>query len=408
MKNYYNLMSLLNLALNSDELTKEEIKEKLDEFNIEGSDWRSIVDLADENSVTGLLYEILKDYDKIPQEVIKDIGHNTTRLCKRNYRYLVESVHINRLFRKADIPFGILKGLAAAEYYPIPDVRKSADLDILLTEPNDVKKALKLLEKLSYEVEEEQLANHHVKLRNKDKYLLELHTMLAEPFDNKKTNKFLEKLLPDCKKHIVTKSIMGVELPVLEDGYLAYELLMHMLQHFLRAGFGVKMLCDWVVFWNRGTDEKNREYYLRLVEDSKVRGFSDVITRVCVKYLGLKREAVRWMNLYDNNKSREEYDAEAKSFVNDIMEAGEFGSGKDRMVAIRGDGVFDYIREFHHQMHLNFPRAGKCFLLWPVLWIITLIRFLNNNKKVRSVSSREIFEKAGKRGRLVKSMHLFE
>ena len=408
MKAYYNLMSLLNLALNSEELTREEIKENLDKLNIEESDWKELMDLATENSVTGLLYEILKDYNKIPEESFKDIERNTVRLCKRNYRYLVESVQINRLFRKADIPFCILKGLAAAEYYPIPDVRKSADLDILLTEPNDVNKVLNLLEKHGYDVEEEQIANHHVKLRNKDKYLLEVHTMLAEPFDNKKTNKFLEKLLPDCKNHIVTKSIMGVELPVLEDGYHAYELLMHMLQHFLRAGFGIKMLCDWVVFWNRGTDEKNREYYLKLVKDSKVKGFSDTITRVCVKYLGLKREAVCWMDLYDKNKSREEYDAEAESFVKEIMEAGEFGKGKDRMVAIRGDGLFDLVREFHHQMHLNFPRAGKCFLLWPVLWTITLIRFLNNNKKIRSVSSKEVFESARKRGKLVKSMHLFE
>jgi hypothetical protein len=59
-------------------------------------------------------------------------------------------------------------------------------------------------------------------------------------------------------------------------------------------------------------------------------------------------------------------------------------------------------------MHINFPKAGKCFLLWPVLWVITLVRFLRNNKKVRDVSSRELFDNAKKRGRLVKKLHIFE
>jgi len=409
MTGFYNLMSLLNLALNYEELEREEIKERLDKLNIEGSDWEKLISLAKDNSVTGLLYEILKDYDRIPETEFEIVCHDTKKLCKKNYRFLVEAVQIKRLFQKAGISFCILKGLAAAEDYPVPDVRKSGDLDILLTEPADIKKVIKLLEKLSYKVEEEQLANHHVKLRNKDKYPVEVHTMLVEPLDNKKTNKYLEKLLPDCKKHIITKNIMGAELPVLEDGYHAYELLMHMLQHFLRAGFGIRMLCDWVVFWNRGTDEKNREYYLKLVRESKVEGFSDTITRVCVKYLGLRRDAVSWMNLYDNSKSRNEYDDEAESFILDIMESGEFGKGKEgRMVAIRGDGIFDYVREFHHQMNLNFPKAGKIPLFWPVLWIITYVRFMKNNKKIRSVSSKEIFEKAKKRGKLVKSMNLFK
>jgi hypothetical protein len=68
----------------------------------------------------------------------------------------------------------------------------------------------------------------------------------------------------------------------------------------------------------------------------------------------------------------------------------------------------DYIREFHHPMHLNFPKAGKCFLFWPVLWVITLVRFLRNNRRVRAVSGRELLKSAGQRGKLVKEMRLFE
>ena len=115
------------------------------------------------------------------------------------------------------------------------------------------------------------------------------------------------------------------------------------------------------------------------------------------------------MNPFEKNKKREDLEKETELFMEELMDAEEFGKkNKNRMVALRGTGFCAYFREFHHQMHLNYPKAGKCFLLWPVLWVMTLVRFLRNNKKIRSVSSRELFENAGKRGRIVKGMNLFQ
>ena len=96
----------------------------------------------------------------------------------------------------------------------------------------------------------------------------------------------------------------------MEDAYHAYELLLHMLQHFLRAGFGVKLLCDWVVLWNRGLNEEERQQYLKMVNDSGIKGFSDMITICCIKYLGLKRESVMWMSPFEKGKNREEQEEE--------------------------------------------------------------------------------------------------
>lgn len=409
MKEYYDLMTLLSLALNTGDYSEDYIKTKIDELCIDEESWDNITVFSLENSVAGLLYEILNGYDGIPKDAFKTISSYATKVCKRNYRFLVKAVNIHKYFSKAGIRFCILKGMAAAVDYPVPDVRKAADLDILLPVQQDLKKAIKVLVKLGFHVEDEQIALHHVAMRDESRDLVEVHTMLAEPFDNAKTNIYLNKLLPDCDTRIIYKDIMGASLPVLSDGYHAYEMLMHMLQHFLREGFGVKMLCDWVVFWNKGTDDENRKLYMKLVKESKVKGFSDTITRVCIKYLGLKREKVNWMNLYDKSRSREEYEEQTESFVKDVLEAGEFGKGKEgRMVAFRGDGVFDYVREFQHQMHLNFPKAGKIPLFWPVLWVLTYIKFQKNNKQLRSVSSKEIFKSAKKRGKLVKSMNLFK
>lgn len=405
---FNDLMTLLGLALNKPDLSQEYINDRLNELDDNGLEWEKLAVLAKENSVIGILYDIFEGYDRIPADVMKAVSFYSKKLCRRNYKFLVIYTKVKEVLEKAGIQFCILKGFAAAQDYPVPDVRKLSDLDILLPDPEALPRAKEVLEAIGFITQEEQHANHHLCMREPGGKLIEIHTMLAEPFDDAKTNAYLEKLVPECRKHIEVKKIMDVEIPVLSDAYHAFELLMHMLQHFLLAGFGVKMLCDWVVLWNRGLSEEERGQYLELVETSRVKGFSDAITRVCVRYLGLKRDNVLWMGLYDGKKTRDELDADTEEFAADLFEAGEFGKVKGRMVALRGNGPFDYIREFHHQMHINFPKAGKCFLLWPVLWVITLVRFLRNNKKVRDVSSRELFENAKKRGKLVKKLHIFE
>ena len=63
-----------------------------------------------------------------------------------------------------------------------------------------------------------------------------------------------------------------------------------------------------------------------------------------------------------------------------------------------------YIKEFHHQMHINYPKAGRVILFWPVLWVATLLRFLKNNRKFNRAPVFEIMKKAGNRGKLVKRL----
>ena len=192
---------------------------------------------------------------------------------------------------------------------------------------------------------------------------------------------------------------MGITLPVLDDAYHAYELLLHMLQHFLREGFGLKLLVDWCFFFDREIEDSARKEYLRLVNESKIKGFSDTVTQTCIEYLSLNPDRVKWMDLKV---------IDCESFFEDVLKAGDFGKlENDRMVVLRGTGFSDYFREFHHQMHLNFPSGGKFFAIWPILWFITYIRFIQNNKKIRGVSTGKFYKKAAQRSRIIKEMKLF-
>ena len=332
------------------------------------------------------------------KELYKLIEPETDGIILSNYRYVFECRDIVDYLKKKDIESCILKGVATASFYPTPELRKSSDIDILILDSENLEKAVEYLKSIGFLVGSEQHALHHVVLKHNG-LTVELHSMLAEPFDNNMINSYLDHCVSECKNHIIYRDCMGITLPVLDDAYHAYELLLHMLQHFLREGFGLKLLVDWCFFFDREIEDSARKEYLRLVNESKIKGFSDTVTQTCIEYLSLNPDRVKWMDLKV---------IDSESFFEDVLKAGDFGKlENDRMVVLRGTGFSDYFREFHHQMHLNFPSAGKFFVIWPILWFITYIRFIQNNKKIRGVSTGKFYKKAAQRSRIIKEMKLF-
>ncbi len=339
-------------------------------------------------------------------DLYKEIQGLNGRMTRRAFQLIYLTKNLAEAFNQAGIRVAVLKGIATARYYDKPERRKSSDVDLLLLDLDRVEDAKKLILSMGCEVKEEQRALHHIVFNYKKTDIpIELHTMMAEPFDNNAMNKYVEELLPECEYHCATVDSFGVKVPALTGAFHAYELLLHMLQHFLRAGFGLKLLCDWVVFWNKEeVSQEEKEIYIRLVTESGIKGFSDTITVLCRDYLGLISEKVLFMDLTAIGKKNV-----AKDLLKDIFAGEEFGHADNtRMVALRGNSPLDYIREFHHQMRLNHPKSSKIVLFWPVLWVITYVVFVRNNSKIRGTDTMDIYKNAGRRGRIVKAMGLFK
>ena len=386
------LLELLSRALSG-----KPIKEKL---LVEGVNIQQVINMAKKHAVLSLLYDELPK-ETLTEEQSRYIEKECKQISLQNYRLLFLTKYVVGLLEENELRVVVLKGVSTAKYYPVPELRKSGDVDLLLLDTDKIGLVKQILLTNGFKIYEEQLANHHISFLSEEGISIEIHTMLAEPFDNGKINRYLDKMVKDKQLETDTIYAMELELPVLSKAYYAYELLLHMMQHFLRSGFGLKLLCDWVVFWQYPVEENEKSTYLRLLEESRVKGFSDLVTQVCVKYLGMPKENVQWMNCMT------EYPCE--EFMKEVIEAEEFGKSEvERMVVLQGTGLMDFFKEFHHQMYLNYPKVGKCFLLWPVLWIMTLLRFLRNNKKVRNTSTAAIIKEAKRRSGLMKQLKLFQ
>ena len=381
--------------------TDEKILISLLKRSISGNSWdestvsEGIIALAESHKVSSLLYDLLHSkQSQIPLRLQKESEKSVLQF----WHLFTLTKQLCDLLNQNGIKVAVLKGISVSQDYPVMEYRKSGDVDLLISK-TDIDNAERVLTTAGYRAEEDQKALHHIAFRSPDEIEVEVHTLFAEPFDNKETNRKLEYYSQEALNHIVPVSMEGVEFPFLDDEYQALSLILHMLQHYLRAGFGLKLLTDWVVFWNNRYTPKLYKQYLLLIKDLKIDGFSDMVGSVCIRYLGLNAEHMP-CNLIEENI--------CEAFLDEVLKGGEFGrSSTDRMVSLRKNSLFEYIREFHHQTCLNFPNASKIFIFWPVLWIITLIRFLINNRKIRHTTLHDVLKTAGDRSRINEKIHLF-
>ncbi len=382
--NWLILFALLRQALQSE--GKEQSKEiqQLTPYQ-----WKSVVEKAKKHSILPLLYDQLQKEQSLPPTLFEYVQNMSRRTVQQSYKMLYQTNHVVKLLERGSVSVVVLKGVATADLYPYPELRKSGDIDLLLPNGDEVSKACSLMEAQGYQLKGKQHANHHVVYESKQGIAIELHSMLAEPFDNSAVNRYLQKLTLEYNTYKEVRNILGSNLPVPQTAYHAYYLLVHMLQHFMGSGFGLKLLCDWVVLWNRVTKKEDQDQFMRLVEESDLRSFAECITAVCTSYLGLDETKVHFLKIGAIAKS------DVENMLLEILEAEEFGkSDSNRMVILRGTAPMDYLRELHYQMQLNYPNYGNYIILWPVLWSCTLGKFLYNNRKVRKTSLYLIIKKA--------------
>ena len=415
----YGLLTLLNNALNLPVSEKndaievksiiEDVSRKLDSDSIQKfneyseDEWNKIIKTADGHGVLPLIADELYFMDCVPDNIkIKAIA-KAKRIVIQNSRLSYLTNEYMSILNDAGITAVLLKGAGTAAYYPVKSLRKSGDIDILIPDKLQFDKAVSVLELHGVVIMGEQHAWHHVEMHNETGVIIELHRALAEQFDDDEVNKKIEQYTEEMSVHNILKNIDGMNIVCPEMAWEALSLAIHMLHHFVRAGFGLKLLCDWVVFWNSEHDESQKNTFYSMISSIGITGFVKAVNIICIKYLGMKKENVFFM-IHD-----EKTEVNIDIFLKDIIEAQEFGGTKDeRMVVLRGSRLADYVREFHHQMKLNNPDKKDNKLLWPYLWVKTFAVFVRNNRTVRKTTIRSVLKSAGARSRVAYDMKLFK
>lgn len=240
-------------------------------------------------TILGMSQNVLK---KLPAEeaaLRQQWREEVVQLLSHYDQYLFWQNEVLGILRNASIPCFVLKGSAAAQYYPHPEYRTMGDIDLFLHQ-NDRSKAIRLLQKCGFEeeLEDVNLKKHAVLKRGR--IVVELHTLyMVKTPDN-----ILNQLMKKGLDHIQLITVSGYQIPVLPDLENGLILLQHIRQH-LDSGLGLRQIIDWMYYVDAVLDD-NIWYtqFQPLAQQLHLEELAVTVTKMCEKYLGLLPKGKAW------------------------------------------------------------------------------------------------------------------
>lgn len=254
------------------------------------------------------------------------------------------------------VPYIILKGTTAAQYYPHPEHRTMGDIDII-TKREDFDKAYQYLLNIGYQITKN---TERETVFVKNGIAIELHRYFASLNDPKQC-KFLDDLIIENinPSHI---------LPDLVNGLVILE---HIGQH-LEHGLGLRQIIDWMMFVDKCLSDEKWMDFQPLVQEIGLEQLAKTTTRMCELYLGLPER--QWCANVDHNL--------CENMMNYILLSGNFGNKWTSNEAV-GKTVFTYTRGpvatfkwLQERGLVNWPAAQKYIILRPFAWVYQGIRYI--------------------------------
>lgn len=355
-------------------------------------------------SVTSLLYPIADYVDTESRRAIASSAElSVNRFYKLSYvaRFLID------LLQKNGIEVLLLKGPVTCSYYLIPEYRAFADVDLLLVDEDDYERADRLFMEHGIVMTTNQDSHHHTSYLF-DGVCIELHRKVVRAFAKQEVNERIDVCFKIDDRKKTNKTIVGCNYPVLTEDLELLYMILHMIEHLCNAGFGIKLLCDYTAALNV-SDVDDIDKLKAYAEELGLTTFISAMADICVAYLGLSEEV--YLRLTGKSARIEEIrsDSNVDELLDEIFDTGLFGKdNRNRIVVPDEAGITGYIKEFHHQMKENFPTTSGIVIIWPLLWLATLINFIKNNKRVRSTGLLNILREADRRGKIIRRMKLWK
>lgn len=340
----------------------------------------SLTNLAQAQSSLPFLLPYIKDIS-----LLYNIKHQTKLMMLNYYQIEQFTRRIADLFDANNISYILLKGISLAAFYPVPEYRKLGDVDIYINDKEMFNRASALLLANGY-TKDDEISDHHqgylYKIpQTRRTMLLELHYRIVGLYQYAPANKIVDAVFAANTFSPVMQTVNDRNYPVLPPTEYTFYMIHHMLKHYLYSGFGIRLLCDFSFYLEHNYTAIDFAKIHTWCKESKILHLYEIILGTCRIYLGLP-ETIDSKVHYNKN--------DCEAFIIQLLEDGDVSPNNGPTLVGSGSykkiNFLTYFKEGHLQMHVRFPKLGKCPLLWPILWLITLVCFLYNNRTIRNMS----------------------
>ncbi len=314
------------------------------------------------HAISALPGSVLSSLD-VPPELEKPWKENILHQIAFNAYYLFTQTHL-----PVRVPYVILKGTAAAQYYPYPEYRIQGDIDIM-TKREDFEHACLELKENGWEetTNGQDFERGRHRTFQKGNVIVENHAFFASMNDPIKAKIFDDLIIDNItEKHVLPDIINGL---VLID---------HINQH-LEEGLGLRQIIDWMMFADKCLKDDLEWYQFKeIAEKTGLMTLAITVTRMCEIYLGLPVH--KWCACANEKLCH--------MLMNYILNCGNFGNKRDeteklaigRMNRLRHP--VKTIKELQRLGKENWTAGGKPFLCC-FAWVWQGFYFLKNTPQYK-------------------------
>ena len=376
-------------------------------------DYAQLFEMARRNGVATTVADVMCARPEVPEEVKKlFIKQRMVNLAQQIGREDALKTLYSELDRE-QLRGIFLKGTLLNELYPLPFIRSMSDVDVY-AELEDLDRVQQLMLRLGYVPGIIGKCNHYEYMLGK-MVKVEYHPELVA-LNSQYGECVFRKLHPEAASVAGHMDVWAHSIPIdehecarqlLPEYHYVY-VIIHMMNHFLTAGTGIRSVMDvWVMNHHYGK-EWDRERVNDLLEKFGLTTFEKHALAL----------ADRWFDLGGLTYLPDDIDEEMlDSFEAYILDSGTYGSirhtltrearNKGRVV-----GIFRYLvkRSFppYKEMCEAFPVLEKAPILLPIAWVFRLGEYLvlrcGRVKQILSTSASVDMNQAKKQAELFDAM----
>ena len=291
-------------------------------------DWGKVFQLAQEQSVQGLLLQGIEELKakgielSVPKVLLLQWIGEVQVIEQRNKEMNTFVADLIEKLRKNDIYTLLVKGQGIAQCYEKPLCRAAGDVDLYLSKDN-YEKAKVVLIPLAQHVEVEDKNKLHLGMTIEG-WIVELHGTM-HTYISRRINKVYDEVHRDLffNGNIRSWNDNGVQVFLPSANNDAIIVFNHFINHFFGEGVGLRQICDWCrLLW---TYKESLNYGLLKSRIRKAGILTEwkAFAAFAVDYLGMPVEA---MPFYEDKLS---WHRKAEKICKLVIETGNFGHNKD-------------------------------------------------------------------------------
>ena len=290
---------------------------------LNAQDWAALFGLAQEHQVLPMIFEAVY---ACPAAQNADV--RLMQLAKRQTMQSVmmqamktgEFLALMKHLQAAGVTPCVVKGAVCRSLYPSPDHRISGDEDVLIP-PEQFERcheAMLAFGMRPAEPQQDIQSAHEVPYGKPGSPLyIELHKHLFPP-ENDAYGDF-NRFFADAHAHTMEIIVDGVPLTTLGPTDHFFYLICHAFKHFLHSGFGIRQVCDIVLFADRYGQEIDWASVLENCREIRAEQFTAALLRIGQKHFGFDPKAAGVPQAW------QEIEVDEGPMLSDLLDSGVFG-----------------------------------------------------------------------------------